>query len=827
MSLEFLLDRLDEIPATRAIAERVPGAGGRVAVGGLPGSSPAVLVAALARRLPQRLFVVVTPAPADAERWLADLQALRGGEGAVALYPQRESLGLEEPHVEIAGERVETLQALLSGAARVVVTTARASAERTAVPAALARARLDLSTGTAPDSTLSTVVQRLTEMGLERVPLVLEVAQFSVRGGILDVYGYGMAAPARIEWWADEIVSLRSFDLDTQRSGEELQHVTVLPVRSEAGAPDDEAPVRSTLLDLLPATPSWCWTRNRPSSAKWTGRGRKPRITWRSLGGWARTCRPGNSSSSHRRNGRRRCGGSGVSCRGSGPRTRSCGSRWRPPKRSTGTSTGCVRSCLAPADPHPVRQRGPARAPRGAARARARAAAGRRSRSARWTAASSCRRSGCSPTTRSSAAPAASGARGATAQAAPSAATGALAPGDYVVHLEHGIGIYRGIADDHRGRVHARGGDRRVRGRRPAQRPALPPRPARALPRRRGGRRPRRRRGSTGWAAPAGSGSARRPAQAIRADGGRSCSTSTRGGSVARGLRLPAGHPVAARARVELPLRGHARPAQGDRRGEARHGAAASDGPAARGRRRLRQDRDRGARRVQGGAGRASRSRCWCRRPFSPSSTGAPSRERLADFPVRRSRCSRGSGPRKEQKAALVAAGGRADRRRHRHPPAALQGRVVQGPRPAGRGRGAPLRREAQGAAQGAPARGRRAHADRDADSAHAAPLARRPARPDADRDAAARPLADPHVRRAVGRRAARGGVRAGARSRAARSSSCTTGSRRSTPSPPGCGALAPRARVGVAHGQMAAERARGGDAPASWRARWTSSSPP
>ncbi|HEY6060472.1 MAG TPA: hypothetical protein VIV10_07805, partial [Gemmatimonadales bacterium] len=254
MSLEFLLDRLDEIPATRAIAERVPGAGGRVAVGGLPGSSPAVLVAALARRLPQRLFVVVTPAPADAERWLADLQALRGGgEGAVALYPQRESLGLEEPHVEIAGERVETLQALLSGAARVVVTTARASAERTAVPAALARARLDLTTGTAPDSTLSTVVQRLTEMGLERVPLVLEVAQFSVRGGILDVYGYGMAAPARIEWWADEIVSLRSFDLDTQRSGEELQHVTVLPVRSEGGAPDDEEPVRSTLLDLLPS----------------------------------------------------------------------------------------------------------------------------------------------------------------------------------------------------------------------------------------------------------------------------------------------------------------------------------------------------------------------------------------------------------------------------------------------------------------------------------------------------------------------------------------------------------------------------------------------
>ena len=161
MSLELLLDRLDEIPATRALADRLPGAGGRVAVGGLPGSSPAVLVAALARRLPQRLFVIVAPTPAEGERWLADLLALR--DGGVMLYPQRESLGGDEPHVEIAGERVETLEALLSATARIVVTTARASAERTAVPTALARARLDLSSGTG--ASLTVVVDRLAAMG--------------------------------------------------------------------------------------------------------------------------------------------------------------------------------------------------------------------------------------------------------------------------------------------------------------------------------------------------------------------------------------------------------------------------------------------------------------------------------------------------------------------------------------------------------------------------------------------------------------------------------------------------------------------------------------
>ena len=68
--------------------------------------------------------------------------------------------------------------------------------------------------------------------------------------------------------------------------------------------------------------------------------------------------------------------------------------------------------------------------------------------------------------------------------------------------------------------------------------------------------------------------------------------------------RVRPGHAVAARARGRLPVRGDARPARRDRRGQARHGEAGADGPADLRRRRLRQDRDRGAGRVQGGAGR-------------------------------------------------------------------------------------------------------------------------------------------------------------------------------------------------------------------------------
>ncbi len=256
MPLDFLLERFQELPATRSLIERLPPPAKAVGVGGLPGSSPAVLVAALTRRLPQRVFAIVAPTPADAERWLADLQTLLGAE-TIALYPQRESLGAEEPHYELAGERIETLEALLRGAVRVLITTARASAERTAVRVALEQARLVVEVSK-EERNLTETAQRLDAMGYERLPTVTEVAQYSVRGGILDVYGFGMAAPARIEWWGDEVVSVRSFDLDTQRSGEALDRVTVLPVRAESARSEmgvgaqHAAPLRSNLLDLLP-----------------------------------------------------------------------------------------------------------------------------------------------------------------------------------------------------------------------------------------------------------------------------------------------------------------------------------------------------------------------------------------------------------------------------------------------------------------------------------------------------------------------------------------------------------------------------------------------
>ena len=190
-----------------------------------------------------------------------------------------------------------------------------------------------------------------------------------------------------------------------------------------------------------------------------------------------------------------------------------------------------------------------------------------------------------------------------------------LSAGDYVVHEQHGVGRFvemrqREVAGRDprvpRPRV------RRQQARRPA-RPALRPgrraRPGHPLRRRRAAQpRPARRRrlGQAQGPGPQGGAPDRgRADQALRRPAGHP------------GPRLRPRHPVAARARGRLPVQRDPRPADHGRRGQGRHDEDRPDGPAGLRRRRLRQDRDRGARGVQGGPGRQAgrrpraRPRCW------------------------------------------------------------------------------------------------------------------------------------------------------------------------------------------------------------------------
>ena len=241
MALPALLEAVEALPEFARSLSALPPSNPRVHLSGLPGSSDAAVVASLARRAPGRFFVVVAESVAAAERWLADLDSLDEAL-PVVFYPPREGFGEAEPHAEVAGERVETLERLGSGDVRVLLTTARALLERTQLPRALASARLELRKGDArrPED----LAQHLESIGFERVEMVEDVAQFSVRGGIFDVYSFGMADPVRLEFWGDEIAELRHFDLVTQRSTRDAELALVLPVDGQvSGITEDSARV--------------------------------------------------------------------------------------------------------------------------------------------------------------------------------------------------------------------------------------------------------------------------------------------------------------------------------------------------------------------------------------------------------------------------------------------------------------------------------------------------------------------------------------------------------------------------------------------------------
>ena len=235
-----------------------------VDITGLAGSSTAVLLSFLQRRLNVPLLAV-TAEPTAAEELSDDLTALLG---EAHYFQAWDTVPYESspPSVEVMASRMETIEALQgctehrapdpSGGQAVpaVVTTIRALMQRTMPPDLFARKTLRLSVGST--ISLQTLIRDLIGLGFERLPLVEEVGQFSVRGGIVDIFPHGCQNPYRVEFAGNRIESLRVFDVFSQRSIEPTDRAVILP-RREFLIPDHElraagqsAPGRAALVLL-------------------------------------------------------------------------------------------------------------------------------------------------------------------------------------------------------------------------------------------------------------------------------------------------------------------------------------------------------------------------------------------------------------------------------------------------------------------------------------------------------------------------------------------------------------------------------------------------
>ena len=191
------------------------------------------LVATLARKIDKTLWVLCPSVRTQELLYESLVNWLPGAR----FLPEAEFAAVENilPDPEIAAERLALLSSVEQDAGLHVIVATRASLDQPAPkPGALQSASMSLRRGDA--APMEQLLEKLNAAGYERAPQVTTRGQFAVRGGIVDLYSWQAQLPVRIEFFGDEIESLREFDIDTQTSVRDLTSIDVL-----LGAAEDQS----------------------------------------------------------------------------------------------------------------------------------------------------------------------------------------------------------------------------------------------------------------------------------------------------------------------------------------------------------------------------------------------------------------------------------------------------------------------------------------------------------------------------------------------------------------------------------------------------------
>jgi transcription-repair coupling factor (superfamily II helicase) len=244
-----MLEKVLKCGLLRQGAKRLA-AGGGLRLSGVWGSSAPLVAAALGRMRGSPVLFVAAHLD-DADDAADDLEVLAGL--AALLFPAWE-LDLLGDHLndEVAGERLRVCDLLSqslqqrSEHPQFIVASIMALMQPVPSPEALAQRRLTLlkDQQIEPDD----LVERLIEGGFERVEAVDQQGQFARRGGILDVFPHGSSQPLRVEFFGDRIESIRHFDLDTQRSVDRIEGCELLTVATA----QPELSTTASLMSYLP-----------------------------------------------------------------------------------------------------------------------------------------------------------------------------------------------------------------------------------------------------------------------------------------------------------------------------------------------------------------------------------------------------------------------------------------------------------------------------------------------------------------------------------------------------------------------------------------------
>ncbi|MBG6222906.1 MULTISPECIES: transcription-repair coupling factor [unclassified Janthinobacterium] len=222
------------------LKKALPKPGNRYALPALYGSSDAYALALAALELKARgqMLAVVVAQASDGQRLLDEIPWFGGAELRCHLLPDWETLPYDafSPHQDLVSERLATLHQIQTRQCDVLIVPATTALVRLAPPSFLAAYTFFFKKGEKLDE--ARLKSQLTLAGYSHVSQVMSPGEYSVRGGLLDLFPMGSSLPYRLDLFGDTIETIRTFDADTQRSLYPVHEVRLLPGRE---FPMDEA----------------------------------------------------------------------------------------------------------------------------------------------------------------------------------------------------------------------------------------------------------------------------------------------------------------------------------------------------------------------------------------------------------------------------------------------------------------------------------------------------------------------------------------------------------------------------------------------------------
>ena len=192
---------------------------------GLPDINKVLTVHALCEEQGKKAFIL-TPDEASAVRFYENLSQMQEG---VLLYPKREFTFLEVEGISREYEqlRLGVLKKITEGNYTAVIASVGAAVQKTMPPDALKERSFTITTG--EEISIDETVEKLIKAGYSRFDQVDGTSQFSVRGGLIDIFSPGSDEPVRIELWGDTVDSITSFDIATQRRSDMVEKIDIIP----------------------------------------------------------------------------------------------------------------------------------------------------------------------------------------------------------------------------------------------------------------------------------------------------------------------------------------------------------------------------------------------------------------------------------------------------------------------------------------------------------------------------------------------------------------------------------------------------------------------